>query len=799
MKKVFTSFLLHGNMCYDRYTKQEIRDKFPRIYATGIRAMRRFPEVTAHIDFPGLTVLSLKRHAPWLLDELRPLIERGRVVMVGCQYAASHAMCSDEESDLVADRVSMEILREELGCDCSVFFTQEAPFHPQLPHMLREAGAMSLIAMPQGWSRPRRVRGMNGSEIDVYPLDPRNVRLESLEAYSDSHADGDFVMMGGDFELLGNIEAYVEKLAELAAKGKVIEWTTIPRHERDVGVTETCDAPPPFGQAPEDREPSPSFSRWTGRPEDAIWRGFAARALEAVRAAGFARLAARRSGLAEVDVPLEEAWTRLPDNAWDHHFEHVLEYPETERRLASGGDATLLTRAWHHLLIGLNSDASGWYPWTPRTRHRNTSLRAATGLADEVCARLAAELARRAGRPAGAAACALALNPAPARSVEVEVETIGPMAFLGDEGEPLPTETTLSEGRWRAAARMDLPAYGYRVLGLAPTEDVDRADWESGASVESAGRSAAMRDGVLTITEGNRSVEVDVAPFRISDPSGAAPTEDVAPTWAGAATRVRRTVLGAELEVFTELAWALWLRLVVRLRHNRIEIVAEEHVDMPRRLGRLGRDGEGLLIRFRGEPGEVEYDIPYGVVRHANPEPSFVTVQRFVALTSAGAGFGVVPLGGNQSFKVEAREGAVSANLGGSPTGRPDTRPECILRPDGTAEHRIESGGDPLWGSYESRFALAFGGRDSIALTARRLRAPAPVFAIAPEPSGDEPRARSLLSISPAEIAVTAFRATGDTGEVVLNNLADRMTRVRVEETEVDLPPYGVATVRLAT
>ena len=81
MKTVYISFLLHGNMCYDRYTKQEIRAKFPGIYAAGIRAMHRFSEVTAHIDFPGLTTLSLKHHASWLLDELRPLIERKQVVI----------------------------------------------------------------------------------------------------------------------------------------------------------------------------------------------------------------------------------------------------------------------------------------------------------------------------------------------------------------------------------------------------------------------------------------------------------------------------------------------------------------------------------------------------------------------------------------------------------------------------------------------------------------------------------------------------------------------------------------------
>ena len=218
---------------------------------------------------------------------------------------------------------------------------------------------------------------------------------------------------------------------------------------------------------------------------------------------------------------------------------------------------------------------------------------------------------------------------------------------------------------------------------------------------------------------------------------------------------------------------------------------------MPRRLGRLGRDGDGLLIAFRGEPGKVSYDIPYGVVRHANPEPSFVAVQRFAALEGGKICFGVVALGGNQSFKVAAREGVLAANLGGSPMGRPDTRPECILRPDGTAEHRIQSGGDPLWGSYESRFALVFGGPADVALAARRLRTPAPVFPVALAPRGDGPCARGLLSVSPEAVAVTAFRVTGDACEVVVNNLSDRTTRAHVEESETDLPAYGVATVRL--
>lgn len=279
-KTVYLSFLLHGNMCYDRYTKQEIREKFPRIYATGVRALKAYPEVTAHIDFPGLTLLSLKRYAPGFLEELKPLVDCRQVAMVGCQYAASHALASDEESDLVASRVSMELMRRELQPDCSAFFPQEIVFHPQMPYVMNQIGVRRLIVMPDGWDRPRRVQGIDGSAVDVFPLDLRTIRLGQLEAYYDAHADGSFIMAGGDFEQLGDIGAYVAEIARLAQKGKIIRWTTVERYAQEVGIHVTCAAPHPFGQAKEDREPSPSFSRWTSHPMDMSWHGHAVKALD---------------------------------------------------------------------------------------------------------------------------------------------------------------------------------------------------------------------------------------------------------------------------------------------------------------------------------------------------------------------------------------------------------------------------------------------------------------------------------------------------------------------------------------
>jgi hypothetical protein len=509
----------------------------------------------------------------------------------------------------------------------------------------------------------------------------------------------------------------------------------------------------------------------------------------------------------EVDVPLEQAWTTTPDNAWDHRFEEVHEYPETENEyLTLDGKPSLLSRAWHQLLIGLNSDASGWFPWTPRTRHRNLALQTSRSLSNEILTHFASKIAAKLKKPkAKANAYVLALNPAPSRTAEVSLETEVPMAFVEAKGKLIPTATSLADGRWSARARVQLPAYGYKLLGLVPSREVERSQWSSGSKVRFAGAGASLSNAVLTIAEGKNQVEVSVAPFRLSDPSGAAKTEDVTPNWHKADTRIRQTMFGNDLEVFTELAWAIWLRLVISLREDRIEIAAEVHVDMPRRIGNLKYDPAGLLLQFKGQPGAVYYDIPYAVIRHKNDEPSFVAAQRFVAMESEKSSFGLIALGGNQSFKVSGKDGIIAANLGASTQGRPDTRPECILRPDGTGEHKITSGGDPFMGSYYHRFALVFADLTHMALTARDLRTAVPLARIQPgrgkwpssaKATEGKPAEQSLLTIKPSTVHATAFRVTPTRCEIVLNDVSGKPQKVSCNRKSASLVPYGVVAMR---
>ena len=225
MKRVYLSLFLHGNMCYDRYTKQVIRDCFPGIYCHGNPRHASLPPGDRAHRLSGLTTLSLKHGAPWFLEELKPLIERGQVVMadVSTQPATPCACSTKRERPRGNPRGMAIICATRSIRGASSFFPQEWPFHPQSPYLVTQAGARRTFVMNDAWERPRRVTGLNGNEVLIYARD-RRMRLanleNTLEAYYDSHPDGAFLLAGGDFEDLGNVGRIVAKMEELAARAR---------------------------------------------------------------------------------------------------------------------------------------------------------------------------------------------------------------------------------------------------------------------------------------------------------------------------------------------------------------------------------------------------------------------------------------------------------------------------------------------------------------------------------------------------------------------------------------------------
>lgn len=228
------------------------------------------------------------------------------------------------------------------------------------------------------------------------------------------------------------------------------------------------------------------------------------------------------------DVPLKQAWTTPPDNPWDAYFEEVGEFSRDRSSLP--GPRRRTDRALARLAPCADrptQDSSGWFPWTPRTLHRETVLDTSRAYSNEVLAR--SHNRWRRAQPACGGLCGLCARAEsralPAADISFAVD--GPLALVAADGAC--RFRGLPRGAVTASARVELPAYGYRLLGLRerPCDAQPLAEWWCGPRRVSAdGKCAALTEGRLIVAEGSRQIEITVAPFKLSDPSGAATTEE---------------------------------------------------------------------------------------------------------------------------------------------------------------------------------------------------------------------------------------------------------------------------------
>ena len=73
------TYILHGNMNYDRYTRPTIWKEFPVIYDNLLTFMDEHPDFKGQLQFSGQTFGSLQQAAPDVIDHARAIHDRGPV------------------------------------------------------------------------------------------------------------------------------------------------------------------------------------------------------------------------------------------------------------------------------------------------------------------------------------------------------------------------------------------------------------------------------------------------------------------------------------------------------------------------------------------------------------------------------------------------------------------------------------------------------------------------------------------------------------------------------------------------
>jgi len=807
-KVIYVSFCLHANMSYDRYTKQTILEYFPRIYRRGVEILKTHPKITAHIDLSGITIRMLQRKAPDVLDGLRILNERGQIALAGCQYAASANVNTDELTTFEACRVGLEILRETINPKATGFFSQELSYHSQLPWILKQLGVEWMIL--RGWKKSRfwppvRVRGLDGTTISTIML---NADISQLKNLCRRVEDKTFLLLGTDFEDLPDFVGIQKHIGKIAQNLDIdILFNIMPRWLKEHGQPNKVVNLEPFGNGTPELLELRSFSRWVLKPLDIRMRHYSLPAMAAIRRAKLITGALQE----KVDIPIAQTVSPAVDNPWDVMFEHALEFPEDEHRyLSHRKESTALSRAHHHLLIGVNSDAIGWASWEPRWQHRIGELARARILADQIVNRALDTIATNITIPQTlkkAERFFLVFNPTRARTAIVSAYVPRPGSLLTPSGKVLSGIIRSTGTQYIITTKVSLPGYGYSLLGFKSGSISQESPWTEGQEIVRGALSVSLEGKGIKLRIGKRSAYLFIPPFQLEDPSHVCGRETISPDFSQAYTRVRKTPFGPQMELFHKTAWGMQTRLKFTLEEENLLCEVDFWFYLPRWVGGRGWNPEGLQLELVGEPGDLWYSIPFGVVKHRGKKLTYVAMHRFAALQNRDGGMAILPSSGVQGIKAIPEEGRLALRLGASALGELDSKPYITFNEMGDPSHHQHQTAAVFTGHHKHRFAIYLykgnWAEADLPEKGRQFQESPVLQEVKPSFNrGTRPSVNSLLTIEPRSVDIAGFRMLNGQVQAILYETRGRpakaILRIGKRFYHTNLGPWGIAMVEIA-
>jgi len=810
-KIVYVTLIYHGNMCWDRYTKDQIRRDFTKAYRLIVDVWKKHPELRSNVELSGVTVKTLQQTAPDLLEDMKRLEKTGRLVFVGTHYAAQVNLCTDEETELRSIRLGTEINRRELGVKVHGFWPQEISYYPQLPRVLREAGLEWTVIRPIKFrKRPIRLRGLDGSEIIGIPL--CNMQLiEDFEQLYDQCSDGDLIAFGGDFEANWPdiLSRLLKAVNNLRKKGKRIEFATVPEYLMKHPIVEVEEMPVFRASNPEESDKSPSLSRWVSDPLDIIVHEQTKRAMYAVRHAETLATLVKEAYGVDVNLPIEKSKMTLIDDPAGWSIEDVKDFPQVETDyLSLEGKPTMLSRMWHYLLLGVNSDSRGWYPIIERRRHRICSLKNAELLALEVISNALRVIGGRISLIGMKGDHLFVVyNPLRNRKAHITLRLDSPYKFFDVNDEEIPSFSRLTSEGIITEAIVDVPDYGYTIIKAFKKGKLEKSEWRPGKSIQKGSLRLEYENGSLKLRRGDEEIELFLEPFKLRLLGKDEKPRIVFFKADNATVKIRKR-LNPEMIVYSRLDWGVGFKANFTLEEDVLRCEVEFDFRSPSYVGEGRWMPNGLTFSVKSKPGNVYYDIPYGVVKHHYDEECHIAASRFAALQSDESGVAMISTSGAQSFKCNAKEGLLGIVLGASTIGTPIEPPKIVFMENGQFHHQLKTDGEIFAGKYRHTFVIyPYKGdwRDAdVPHKARQENESVYVVEVPKEGEvtrGDEPPAKSFISLHPRNVEITAIRPLKEGFEIALmethNRDADVELRVLDKTLKTRISANGFVTLKI--
>jgi hypothetical protein len=713
-KKIYLSFIVHGNMNYDRYVKPTIWRDFPVIYDNFLDFMDEYPDFKGQIQFSGQTFNSLKQTAPEVINHAIRLNKKGQLNFTGTFYSEPVNINMDGETNLRCARLGTSIIEDALGFTDG-FYLQERAYHAQLPYILNHSNVSWVpVIMGDDTYSPFKMKGLDGSVTVCVPISNRDIIVDLIQ----KAPEGSLLLIEDDFEIPQSFSENFEKINSFLKNNSDIEveWTTVKDYINKFGVDDVRFVD--HSSKGKDINHG-TYSRWTADPLDIIVQDYTNKAMIAFRDATIMNSIAESILRKRIDEPFANAKITLNHDPLIWNIEQADLYPEVENRfLKRNGKTTILSKAEHLLLWAVNSDAKGWYPLYERRRERINSFVNSASLSEEIINRGLEVIAENIG-VSGYDKYLIAFNSLNERVKSVKFETNSPFEVYDySTGNKIETYTVLTGGKYVTEIQTSFPAFGYKVLGLRKSLSYSKVVWNEGQEISNSKITLkATEEKIVLNAQGNR-IEIALDSFQIK-----ALTEMTAgvgdENWRNAKpygkTRFYTTEnLFPQLKIEKQIDWLVHMQQIFTLLPDRVlcEICFTfPHPTLLRKQGVVKGNTfnpEGLTLKFNsGKPGKVYYDIPFAITQN-----QLTGLNYFCPLSSgifqfdSGAGYMVTTNTGEQAFYSIPENGEMGIFVGASTTSGPirDVGMEFVCKTN--VKHEPAWYAEPFHGTYQHQFMI---------------------------------------------------------------------------------------------
>jgi len=669
-KKVWFSMTTHPNMNYDRSLRSVIWREFPKLYRLYLNYVRNNPRIKTHMQLPPQTLLSLKQCAPDVIELAQELRAKGRLRFMGTFFSESIAQCQDGMSMLDAAELGCRIASGELGADLEGFFLQEIAYTPQLPYVIQKLGVQWVTV--RDWEdalKPYFVEGLDGSRCVAVPLIEHPLR-QRIRENPDIIPDNALLITHCDMEIPVAIKRMHELEVYLREKcGFETEWCFVGDYIQNVGVHAVKRLTPCTNKR-EDPPESPSFSRWCSDHLSMQVHDAALSAMEARRAACLAAFAqsSQRKADFHVDLPPARPWT-----TWE--VENPWLYPELVELFGAshGRDASVFDQMAMLIAWGSNSDGRGWYPLLERRFERIDSFHEAQVIAHEII---------RQSIPCENEPDAARLTIINPHGIRAEVwhafRFPRKVAVLDAEGRDAVACIRRDGNTWEHHLRFDAAPYtaaGFQIVRSSQSPARERP----GSQIANERFRLRFEDGLLHVEGSDASaLTVGMEPFQVFVKcldTGLRPPQPEGDWRVSVISGVYPRLIACR-----QIDYHIHFRAEYTLDADRIfadwrfwftyPTLVDSLDDFDAGGPKTDFTPGGICAMVTGPaPGEVWYDVPFGVVRHPNPDESFVAPLTHVFLAHPeGGGVLLASCSGSQSFKVHGGAGRIGVCMGKSIT-----------------------------------------------------------------------------------------------------------------------------------